>query len=121
MVGIKTSLLVVDNSGGQLVECFNVLGSFSYFAKLGDILLVTIKQAIPKKKVKEHEVYFALLIRSRRMFRRSNGIRFAFCANCVIILDSKKNPFFTRIKGIVPIEFRKSKFLRIITLSEGVF
>lgn len=120
MVGIRTRLLVVDNSGAQIVQCFNILGSFSHFARIGDILLVSVKQAIPKKKVKEHEVRYALLIRTRRTFRRFSGMRVAFCSNCVVILDSKKNPFFTRIKGVVPIEFRKSKYLKVITLSEGV-
>ena len=103
------------------MECFNILGSFSHFARIGSILVVAVKKAATKKKVKVHDVRYALLIRTRRRFRRSNGIFFSFCTNTVVILDSKKNPFFTRIKGIVPVEFRRSKNLRVITLSEGVF
>jgi len=121
MVGLKTRLLVADNSGAKLVECFNILGSFSHFARIGSILVVAVKKAVTKKKVKEHDVRYALVIRTRRRFRRANGIFFSFCSNTVVILDSKKNPFFTRIKGIVPIEFRRSKYLKIISLSEGVF
>lgn len=121
MVGIRTRLLVADNSGAQLVECFNILGSFSNFARIGSVLLVAIKKAVPKKKVKMHDVKYALLIRTRRRFYRNIGIFFSFCFNAVTILDSKKNPFSTRVKGVVPFEFRKSKFLRIIIISDGVF
>ena len=121
MVGIGTRILVVDNLGGRRAVCFNILGSFSFFARLGSNIIIAIKDAIPGKKVKRHEVRLSVLIRARNRTFRVNGVSIFSLSNACVVLDRKRGPIFTRIYGSVPLELRQTKFVRIMSLASGIY
>jgi large subunit ribosomal protein L14 len=121
VVGIGTKMLVVDNLGGRRAICFNILGSFSFFARLGCKIIIAIKDAMPRKKVKRHEVRLSVLVRARNRTFRINGVSFFSLSNACVVLDRKRGPIFTRIKGSVPLELRQTKFVRFMSLASGIY
>jgi large subunit ribosomal protein L14 len=121
MIQMQTSLDVADNSGAKRVMCIKVLGgSHRRYADIGDIIKVSIKDAIPRGRVKKGEVYNALVVRTRKGVRRSDGSVIRFDGNAAVILNNNLQPLGTRIFGPVTRELRGEKFMRIISLAPEV-
>jgi large subunit ribosomal protein L14 len=121
MIQMQTSLDIADNSGAKKVMCIKVLGgSHRRYAGIGDIIKVSIKDAIPRGKVKKGEVYNALVVRTRKGVRRQDGSVIRFDGNAAVILNSQLQPIGTRIFGPVTRELRGEKFMKIISLAPEV-
>jgi large subunit ribosomal protein L14 len=120
MIQMQTMLDVADNSGARQVMCFKVLGgSKRRYAGIGDVIKVTVKDAIPRGKVKKGEVYDAVVVRTRHGVRRADGSIIRFDTNAAVLLDNKLEPLGTRIFGPVTRELR-DRFMRIISLAPEV-
>ncbi|HZY25197.1 MAG TPA: 50S ribosomal protein L14 [Bacteroidales bacterium] len=121
MIQMQTNLDVADNSGAKRVMCIKVLGgSHRRYAGIGDIIKVSIKDAIPRGRVKKGEVYNALVVRTRKGVRRSDGSVIRFDGNAAVILNNNLQPLGTRIFGPVTRELRGEKFMKIISLAPEV-
>ena len=118
MIQMQTNLEVADNSGAKKVMCIKVLGgSHRRYAGIGDIIKVSIKDAIPRGRVKKGDVYNALVVRTRKGVRRSDGSVIRFDGNAAVILNNNLQPLGTRIFGPVTRELRGEKFMKIISLA----
>jgi large subunit ribosomal protein L14 len=121
MIQMQTRLDVADNSGAKKVMCIKVLGgSHRRYANIGDIIKVSIKDAIPRGRVKKGEVYNALVVRTRKGVRRPDGSVIRFDGNSAVILNTQLEPLGTRIFGPVTRELRGEKFMKIISLAPEV-
>lgn len=122
MIQSGTNLKVADNSGATLVRCFKVLGgSKRKYAAIGDIIVVSVKAAEPRKVVKKGEVQYAVIARQKKAFRRKDGSYIRFDDNAVVIIDkAKKEPKGGRIFGPVARELRELGFSKIISLAPEV-
>ena len=121
MIQMQTSLDVADNSGAKRVMCIKVLGgSHRRYANIGDIIKVSIKDAIPRGRVKKGEVYNALVVRTSKGVRRADGSVIRFDGNAAVILNNNLQPLGTRIFGPVTRELRGEKFMKIISLAPEV-
>jgi len=121
MIQMQTNLDVADNSGAKRVMCIKVLGgSHRRYAGIGDIIKVSIKDAIPRGRVKKGEVYNALVVRTCKGIRRSDGSVIRFDGNAAVILNNNLQPLGTRIFGPVTRELRGEKFMKIISLAPEV-
>ena len=121
MIQTETVLNIADNSGARKVLCIKVLGgSRKRYARIGDIIKVTIKDAIPRGKVKKGDVYDALVVRTKHGVRRADGSLIRFDGNAAVLLDNKKEPIGTRVFGPVTRELRAKKYLKIISLAPEV-
>ncbi|KAF3980874.1 MAG: 50S ribosomal protein L14 [Methylococcales symbiont of Hymedesmia sp. n. MRB-2018] len=121
MIQMQTSLDIADNSGAKRVMCIKVLGgSHRRYAGIGDIIKVSIKDAIPRGKVKKGEVYNALVVRTKKGVRRSDGSVIRFDGNAAVILNASLQPIGTRIFGPVTRELRGEKYMKIISLAPEV-
>jgi large subunit ribosomal protein L14 len=117
---MRSRLDVADNSGARQVMCIKVLkGSRRRYANVGDVIRVSIKEAIPRGKVKKGEVMFAVVVRTRKGVRRQDGSQIKFDDNAVVLLNSQKEPIGTRIFGPVSRELR-AEFMKIISLAPEV-
>ncbi|MBI4059444.1 50S ribosomal protein L14 [Candidatus Giovannonibacteria bacterium] len=120
MIQLRSMLKVADNTGAKLVQCIKVLGGTRRrWAQLGDIIVVSVKEAEPRKAVKKKEVVKAVIVRQRAPFRRKDGSYVRFDDNAVVILDGLE-PKGGRIFGPVPRELREKGFLKIISLAPEV-
>ena len=114
-------LSVADNTGARIIQCIRVLGGTKRrYARIGDIIVGSVKIAEPRKTVKKKEVIRAVVVRQRAPFRRRDGSRIRFDENAAIIIDSNKEPRGGRIFGPVPRELREKGFLKIISLAPEV-
>ncbi|MEI6145078.1 MAG: 50S ribosomal protein L14 [Methylococcales bacterium] len=121
MIQMQTNLDVADNSGAKRVMCIKVLGgSHRRYAGIGDIIKVSIKDAIPRGRVKKGEVYNALVVRTKKGVRRPDGSVIRFDGNSAVILNNNLQPLGTRIFGPVTRELRGDKFMKIISLAPEV-
>lgn len=121
MIQMQSRLAAADNSGAREVMCIKVLGgSKRRYANIGDVIKVTIKDAIPRGKVKKGEVYNAVVVRTRKGVRRRDGSLIRFDGNAAVILNSKLEPVGTRIFGPVTRELRGERFMKIISLAPEV-
>lgn len=120
MIQMQTRLNVADNSGARDVMCIKVLGgSHKRYAQIGDVIKVSIKEAIPRGKVKKGDVVSAVVVRTAHGVRRSDGSKIRFDDNAVVLLNAQLQPIGTRIFGPVTRELR-AKFMRIISLAPEV-
>ena len=118
---MQSNLTVADNSGARKIQCIKVLGgSKRRFASIGDIIVVTIKDAIPRGKVKKGEIFKAVVVRTKKDFKRKDGTSIKFDKNAAVLLDKQEEPIATRIFGPVTRELRTKKFLKIISLAPEV-
>ncbi len=119
MIQSQTMLKVTDNSGAKIVQCFKVLGGTrKRYAQIGDIIVVAVKSAEPRKTVKKHEVTRAVIVRQKRAFKREDGSYIRFDENSVVILDGKtKNPKGGRIFGPIPRDLREKGFEKIVNMA----
>ncbi len=121
MIQMQTRLDVADNSGARKVMCIKVLGgSHRRYANIGDIIKVSIKEAIPRGKVKKGEVYNAVVVRTKKGVRRSDGSLIRFDVNSAVLLNAQLQPIGTRIFGPVTRELRTAQFMKIISLAPEV-
>jgi large subunit ribosomal protein L14 len=121
MIQMQTNLTAADNSGARRVQCIKVLGgSGRRYARIGDIIKVSVKDAIPRGRVKKGEVYNAVVVRSAKGVRRSDGSVIRFDNNAAVLLNSKLEPVGTRIFGPVTRELRTERFMKIISLAPEV-
>lgn len=121
MIQMQTLLQVADNSGARELMCIKVLGgSKRRYAAIGDIIRVSVKEAIPRGKVKKGEVYLALVVRTRHGVRRADGSLIRFDTNAAILLNATHQPIGTRIFGPVTRELRGEKFMKVISLAPEV-
>jgi large subunit ribosomal protein L14 len=121
MIQMQTSLDVADNSGAKKVMCIKVLGgSHRRYAGIGDIIKVSVKDAMPRTRVKKGDVYNALVVRTRKGVRRPDGSIIRFDGNAAVILNNQLQPIGTRIFGPVTRELRGDKFMKIISLAPEV-
>jgi large subunit ribosomal protein L14 len=121
MIQMQTVLDVADNSGARRLMCIKVLGgSKRRYARIGDVIKVTIKEAIPRGKVKKGDVYNAVVVRTRKGVRRPDGSLIRFDGNAAVLLDAKLQPIGTRIFGPVTRELRGEKYMKIISLAPEV-
>ncbi len=121
MIQMQTQLNVADNSGARRVQCIKVLGgSHRRYAGIGDIIKVSIKEAIPRGKVKKGDVYTAVVVRTAKGVRRKDGSTIRFDGNSAVLLNSKLEPIGTRIFGPVTRELRDKNFMKIISLAPEV-
>jgi large subunit ribosomal protein L14 len=121
MVQQQTMLDVADNSGAKRIQCIKVLGgSRRRYASIGDIIVVSIKEAIPQAKVKKGEVARAVIVRTTREVKRPDGSYIRFDANSAVLINKDLEPIGTRIFGPVARELRARKFMKIISLAPEV-
>ena len=121
MIQTETVLGVADNSGARKVLCIKVLGgSRKRYAQIGDVIKVTVKDAIPRGKVKKGDVYNALVVRTKHGVRRPDGSLIRFDGNAAVLLDNKREPIGTRVFGPVTRELRAINYLKIISLAPEV-
>ena len=121
MIQMQTVLDVADNSGARRVQCIKVLGgSKRRYAGIGDVIKVSIKEAIPRGKVKKGDVYNAVVVRTRKGVRRNDGSLIRFDGNAAVLLNNKLEPIGTRIFGPVTRELRTDNFMKIISLAPEV-
>ena len=121
MIQMQSILDVADNSGARRVQCIKVLGgSKRRYAGIGDVIKVSIKEAIPRGRVKKGDVYDAVVVRTRKGVRRPDGSLIRFDGNAVALLNPQLQPVGTRIFGPVTRELRTEKFMKIISLAPEV-
>ena len=121
MIQTESYLNVADNSGARRVMCIKVLGgSHRRYARVGDIIKVTVKEAIPRGKVKKGDVHRAVIVRTAKEIRRADGSAIRFDRNAAVLLNKQDEPIGTRIFGPVTRELRSRKFMKIISLAPEV-
>jgi large subunit ribosomal protein L14 len=121
MIQMQSHLAAADNSGARELMCIKVLGgSKRRYANIGDIIKVSIKDAIPRGKVKKGEVYDAVVVRTRKGVRRPDGSLIRFDGNAAVLLNNKLEPIGTRIFGPVTRELRTERFMKIVSLAPEV-
>ena len=121
MIQMQTMLDVADNSGARRLMCIKVLGgSKRRYANVGDVIKVSVKEAIPRGKVKKGEMYNAVVVRTRKGVRRPDGSLIRFDGNAAVLLDNQLQPIGTRIFGPVTRELRSAAFMKIVSLAPEV-
>lgn len=121
MIQQETVLEVADNSGAKRVQCIKVLGgSKRKYARVGDIITVSVKEAIPRGRVKKGSVHQAVVVRTAKAQRRPSGETIRFDKNAAVLINKQNEPIGTRIFGPVPRELRARRFMKIISLAPEV-
>jgi len=121
MIQMQTILDVADNSGARRVQCIKVLGgSKRRYAGIGDVIKVSIKEAIPRGRVKKGDVFNAVVVRTKKGIRRADGSLIRFDSNAAVLLNNQLQPIGTRIFGPVTRELRSENFMKIISLAPEV-
>jgi large subunit ribosomal protein L14 len=121
MIQMQTNLDVADNSGARRVQCIKVLGgSKRKYASVGDVIVVSVKEAIPRGRVKKGDVRKAVVVRTAKAVRRDDGTAIRFDTNAAVILSNSGEPIGTRIFGPVVRELRAKNFMKIISLAPEV-
>ena len=121
MIQVETNLEVADNSGARRVQCIKVLGgSKRKTASVGDVIVVSIKEAIPRGRVKKGDVMKAVVVRTAKDIRRPDGSVIRFDKNAAVLVNNQKEPIGTRIFGPVPRELRAKNHMKIISLAPEV-
>ena len=121
MIQMQSMLSVADNSGAKKVQCIKVLGgSKRKYAGIGDIIVVSVKEAIPNSKVQKGDIHQAVVVRTRKEIPRNDGSYIRFDENSAVLIDKQNSPIGTRIFGPVARELRGKNFMRIISLAPEV-
>ena len=121
MIQMQTNLDVADNSGARRVQCIKVLGgSKRKYASIGDTIVVSVKEAIPRGRVKKGQVMKAVVVRTAAPVRRTDGTIIRFDRNAAVLINNQQEPIGTRIFGPVTRELRTSQFMKIISLAPEV-
>jgi large subunit ribosomal protein L14 len=121
MIQMQTNLEVADNSGARRVQCIKVLGgSKRRYATVGDVIVVSVKEAIPRGRVKKGDVHQAVIVRTAKEIRRPDGSSIRFDRNAAVLINKQGEPIGTRIFGPVTRELRAKKFMKIVSLAPEV-
>ena len=121
MIQMQTKLDVADNTGVRMVRCFKVLGGTRRrYARIGDIILGSVRRAMPDSEIKQGEIVRGVVVRSKRPVRRMDGSYVRFDRNAIVLIDDAGNPRGTRIFGAVARELRQKNFMKIISLAAEV-
>lgn len=121
MIQVRTVLDVADNSGARKLSCIGVLGGTrKRYARVGDIITASVKEAMPNTPIKKGDVVRAVVVRTKKELARSDGSYIRFDRNAAVLIDAQKNPRGTRVFGPVPRELREKRFMRIISLAPEV-
>jgi len=121
MIQAQTKLKVADNSGAKVLSCIKVLGgSKRRYASVGDIIVVSVKEAMPNSKVKKGDVVRAVIVKTVKSIRRADGSYISFDDNSAVLINQQREPIGTRIFGPVARELRTKKFMKIISLAPEV-
>ena len=121
MIQMQTNLEVADNSGARRVQCIKVLGgSKRKFASVGDVIVVSVKDAIPRGRVKKGDVHRAVIVRTAKAIRRPDGSTIRFDRNAAVLINKEGEPIGTRIFGPVTRELRAKRYMKIISLAPEV-
>ena len=121
MIQAESNLQVADNSGARLISCIKVIGgSKRRYARIGDIIVVSVKDAIPRSKVKKGEVQRAIIVRTKKPLIREDGTSINFDSKAAVLLDKQNEPIGTRIFGPVTRELRKRNMMKIVSLAPEV-
>ena len=121
MIQPRTMLAVADNSGAKKLQCIRCLGgSNRRYARIGDLIVAAVKEAIPEAAIKKGDVVKAVVVRTRKEYKRTDGSYVKFDDNAVVIIDDAGNPRGTRVFGPVTQELREKKFMKIISLAPEV-
>lgn len=121
MIGLRTIMEVADNSGAKRISLIKVLGgSAKRYARLGDVIVANVKEAVPEGSVKKGEVVKAVVVRTSKELRRPDGSYIKFDRNAAVLLNEQNNPVGTRIFGPVARELREAQFMKIISLAPEV-
>lgn len=121
MIQMQTNLDVADNSGARQVQCIKVLGgSKKQIAIVGDVIVVSIKDAIPRGKVKKGDIHRAVIVRTTKEIRRTDGSAIRFDRNAAVLINKEGEPIGTRIFGPVTRELRAKKYMKIVSLAPEV-
>ncbi|MCC6470042.1 MAG: 50S ribosomal protein L14 [Alphaproteobacteria bacterium] len=121
MIQVETNLEVADNSGARRVQCIKVLGgSKRRNASIGDVIVVSVKDAIPRGRVKKGDVHQAVIVRTAREIHRTDGSSIRFDRNAAVLINKQGEPIGTRIFGPVTRELRAKKFMKIVSLAPEV-
>jgi len=121
MIQAETKLTVADNSGAKVLYCIKVLGGSKIrYASIGDIIVVSVKEAIPNTKVKKGDVLKAIVVRTKKEIRRADGSYIRFDDNSAVLINQQKEPIGTRIFGPVARELRAKNYMKIISLAPEV-
>ena len=121
MINVETNLEVADNSGARRVQCIRILGgSRRRSASIGDVIVVTVKEAIPRGRVKKGDIHKAVVVRTAKDIHRTDGTSIRFDRNAAVLINPQGEPIGTRIFGPVTRELRGRRFMRIISLAPEV-
>lgn len=120
MITTTTLLDPADNSGAKSLQCIHILGQHRQFAHIGDVIKVSVKDAIPTGMVKKGEVHTAIIVRTKQAIRRPDGSVIRFDRNAAVLVDDDRNPKGTRIFGPVARELRERNYMKIISLAPEV-
>lgn len=121
MIQVETNLEVADNSGARRVQCIKVLGgSKRKYASIGDVIVVSVKEAIPRGRVKKGDVMQAVVVRTAKDIRRKDGTSIRFDSNAAVLINKQGEPIGTRIFGPVTRELRAKKYMKIVSLAPEV-
>ncbi len=121
MIQMQSNLDVADNSGARRVQCIKVLGgSHRRWASIGDVIVVSVKEAIPRGRVKKGDVLRAVIVRTAKDIRRTDGTTIRFDSNAAVLINKQGEPIGTRIFGPVTRELRAKRFMKIISLAPEV-
>ncbi|MEK7162833.1 MAG: 50S ribosomal protein L14 [Patescibacteria group bacterium] len=119
MIQERSILKIADNSGAKIIRCFRVLGGTRRrYAEIGDIIVASVQKAEPRKPIKKKDIVKAVIVRQRKIYRRSDGSYIKFDENAAVIIDAKKEPVATRIFGPIPREIKEKGFEKIATMAE---
>ena len=121
MISTETNLIVADNSGAKKARCIRIIGGTrKRYARIGDIIIVTVKDAIPNAAIKKGDVVKGVIVRVKKEYRRRDGSYIGFDDNAIVIVDNQKNPRGTRIFGPVARELREYDYMKIVSLAPEV-
>jgi large subunit ribosomal protein L14 len=120
MIQPQTCLSIADNTGAKKIMCIRVLGSNRKYARVGDVIIGVVKDALPNMAVKRSAIVRAVVIRTKKTFRRADGMSIRFDDNAAVIINTENNPRGTRVFGPVAREIREKNFTKIISLANEV-
>ena len=120
MIYPQTMLTIADNTGAKKVMCIRILGGNKKYAKIGDTIIAVVKEALPNMPVKRSNIVRAIIVRTRKIIRRSDGMYIRFDDNAAVIVNTDNNPKGTRVFGPVAREIREKNFSKIVSLAPEV-
>jgi large subunit ribosomal protein L14 len=120
MIQPQTFLVIADNTGAKKMMCIRVLGGNKKYAKVGDIIIGVVKEAIPNMAIKRSNIVRAVVVRTKNIIKRTDGMTLRFDDNAAVIINAENNPRGTRVFGPIAREIREKKFTKIISLASEV-